>query len=316
MTIESHIEEFAGFRVRDYVPAKGISDPSHTAYRVTVDHDDVEIGQIQFKDVLTKFLFDRNIGRLKALVIGTWHAYSDSDSSQLVEFLVSKSDKLKNLSALFIGDIVRREQEISWIRQSDLSALWAAFPKLKHFHVRGGEGLSLSRIRHEELRSLVVESGGLRREIVRQVVTAQLPRLEHLELWLGAEWYGGDATVEDLEPLLSEKLFPKLKTLGIRNFRFADEFAQRIAVAPVLRQLTVLDLSLGTLGDEGACALINSPSIVGLKKLDLHYHYISKNIMEELRQLPIEVDVSQRQDSENDDDYGDGPEGRYVAISE
>ncbi|MCA9068657.1 MAG: STM4015 family protein [Planctomycetaceae bacterium] len=313
MTIESHIEEFAGFRVRDYVPAKGIVDPSHTAYRVTVDSDDVEIGQIQFKDVLTKFLFDRNIGKLKALVIGTWHAYSDMDSSQIVEFLVSKSDKLKNLSALFLGDIVRSEQEISWIRQSDLSALWAAFPKLKHFHVRGGEGLGLGRIRHDGLRSLVVESGGLRREVVQQVATALLPRLEHLELWLGAEWYGGDATVEDVEPLLSETLFPKLKTLGIRNFRFADEFAQKIAVAPVLKQLKVLDLSLGTLGDEGAQALLDSPHIRGLKKLDVHHHYMSNNVMEELSRLPMEVDVSQQYEPDSDED---DPEERYVAISE
>ncbi len=252
MTIESHLEEFAGLRVRDYVPAKGIIDPVHTAYRVAVDHDDVEIGKIRFNDVFAKFLSDRNIGCLKALVIGTWHAYSDTDSSEIVEFLVSSSAKMKDLSALFIGDVVRSEQEISWIRQSDLSALWAAFPKLKHFKVRGGEGLVLGRLKHNELQSLVVESGGLRREVVRQIATAQLPRLEHLEIWLGSDWYGGNATVDDLEPFLSDKLFPKLKTLGIRNFRFTDAMAQKIAVSPVLKQLQVLDLSLGTLGDDGA----------------------------------------------------------------
>ncbi len=38
--------------------------------------------------------------------------------------------------------------------------------------------------------------------------------------------------------------------------------------------------------------------------------------MDELRRLPIEVDISQRRESEGDEDIGDGPEGRYVAISE
>ena len=78
----------------------------------------------------------------------------------------------------------------------------------------------------------------------------------------------------------------------------------------VLDTIKVLDLSMGTLSDDGAKALLNNPRIRELDKLDLHYHYMSDEMMEALRALPIQVDVSDQQDFEED------PEDRYVAVSE
>ncbi len=46
----------------------------------------------------------------------------------------------------------------------------------------------------DSLVALTIESGGLPAAVVREVASAHLPALEHLELWLGEENYGGDAT--------------------------------------------------------------------------------------------------------------------------
>ena len=229
-----------------------------------------------------------------------------------MEALVAAREQLPNLKAIFLGDIISEENEISWINQSDVSPLFDAYPLLERFAVRGGTGLVFGSLRHAHLKSLVIQSGGLDAGVVRAVSAAHLPELEHLELWLGVEAYGGNVTVDDLAPLLSGALFPKLSYLGLRDSEIADAIAAAVARAPVLERIRVLDLSLGTLTDEGAAALLASPAVARLEKLDLHHHFCSEAMMEKLRGLGIEVDVSQRQEEE---EY-DGERWRYVAVSE
>src|SRR5262249_2977768 len=133
----------------------------------------------------------------------------------------------------------------------------------------GGNNLSFGNIQHDHLKELVVQAGGLPPSVIHEVGAAKLPNLEHLELWLGEPNYGGDATAEDIAPLLKPNVFPKLRYLGLKNSEIQDEIAGVIAMAPVLNQLEVLDLSMGTLSDAGAKALLGSPAIKKLKKLDL-----------------------------------------------
>ena len=88
------------------------------------------------------------------------------------------------------------ESEISWITQTDVGPLFAAFPQMTELWIRGGGGLSLGRPRHERLEKLVVQTGGLPGSVVREVGAAHLPKLEHLELWLGDPGYGRDLTAD------------------------------------------------------------------------------------------------------------------------
>ncbi len=81
-----------------------------------------------------------------------------------------------------------------------------------------------------------------------------------------------------------------------------------MATAPVLAHVRVLDLSLGTLGDEGAAVLLASPAVARLQKLDIHHHYCSDEMVARLQALGIEVDVSEQEEG----DEGD----RYVAVGE
>jgi len=78
----------------------------------------------------------------------------------------------------------------------------------------------------------------------------------------------------------------------------------------LLERLRVLDLSLGTLCDNGAAALLASPGIKNLEFLDLHHHYCSDEMVSKLETLGIKVDASEQEDPEEYD--GD----RYVAVAE
>ena len=103
------------------------------------------------------------------------------------------------------------ESEISWIEQSDVSGIWNAYPELTHFQIRGGNGLSLGRIDHPNLDTLIVEAGAL------------------------------DAK-------------------------------------------------------KGAEALLKSVRAPLLSRVDLHYHYLSDDMVERLRSAILGVDVSEQQE--------------------
>lgn len=272
-----------------------------------------EEGDTLFGQLLHEFASDPCSLEVTALVIGAWgNAYLDDDASMVVEALVEEADRLPNLKALFIGDITVEESEISWIKQADLHSLWTAYPNLEHLQVRGTEGLSLAPLNLPRLKTLIIESGGLPLEIIKQVYHGNLPALEQLELWLGSESYGGDSSVDDLRPILDASLFPNLRHLGLRNCEYADKLAEALADAPVLNRIRVLDLSMGNLSDEGGEALLNAPGIRHLERLDLHHHYLSDEVMAKLAALGIDVVLTEKQETE----YWDGEANRYIAVSE
>ena len=301
--------EFAGQPVADFDPSEGIVEPGRVAYRLRIDWEEQE-KNVQFLDKLSAYLADAGSAATTGLVIGNWGTVHDGDgAAPIVEALAAARGKLPKLTALFIGDIVSEENEISWIQQTDLSPLWQAYPGLEHLRVRGGNNLSLGRIRLGKLRSLIVETGGLPASVLREIAEAEMPELEHLELWLGEESYGWDGTIADVVPLLSGGRFPKLRYLGLRDSTITDEIAMAVASAPILEQIEVLDLSLGTLGDEGAAALAASPGVAKLKRLDIHHHYVSDEQVAALRRLGIELNAGDPQESDGSDD-------RYIAVSE
>lgn len=302
--ILGNLTEWLGYPVEVYLPGKTTPDYQNKVYRIASEYDDEET----LEDKLAQFLDAPGSADTSAIIIGLFGEH-DATPQPCVEMLVAARQRLPKLRGLFIGDIVSEENEISWIQQTDLSPLFSAFPKLETFRARGGNGLGLGRINHPNLRTLIVESGGLPVTVLRDVLNSKLPALEHLELWLGTENYGWDGAVEDLDPLFTGDLFPKLKYLGLRDSEIADAIAVRLARAPILHRLEVLDLSLGTLGDEGARALLASPAIKSLKKLDLHRHYISPDVMSALKASGLNVDLSDPEDEDSDGD-------RYVAVGE
>jgi len=308
MSFYEHATEFAGKPVVDFARGGAISDPEGTNYRIRLEYEDEDT----ITGLLTELLEDPAAERLTGLVVGAWSGELwDADASETVEALVAAAPQLPSLRALFIGDIISEENEVSWIKQTDVSPLWTAFPKLEHLQLRGSDGLSLGHVAHDALKSLTIQCGGLPASVLQQIADSQLPLLERLVLYLGTEDYGFDGGIESVAPLLSAS-FPRLTHLGLCDSDIADEVAVAVTTSPLLEQISTLDLSLGTLGDEGAQALLDCPAVAKLERLVIDHHYISDDLVKRLRSLPIATDISEPQQP---DEY-DGEIYRYISVSE
>lgn len=295
---------FIGKRVVDYDPEK--PPKTDVVYRFRGDYD--ENNTIPN---LEGFLGSSAAAEAAAIVIGAWHGDDSSIApDEVIKALVKGKDRLPKLAAIYIGDITSEENEMSWINQCDLSPLLKAFPNLQLLRSRGGEGLKLSVPEHQHLRGLAMETGGMDVSVIRSVCTSNFPNLEYLELWLGTDEYGANFSVPDLQPILSGRLFPKLKYLGLRNSHVADEVAAVVVNSPIVSRIETLDLSLGVLTDEGGQALLKLKSPT-LKKLNLHYNFMSAEVIKQLKALPLTVDASKPSDMDEEDE-----EFRFVAVGE
>ena len=299
-----HTRTFIGKRVVDYKGDSGKSDGS-VAYRIAADYDNDN-----FDEDLARFLGGACAQNTEGLVIGSWSAEEmfDQDSSGVVQALVAGAAKLPRLLGLFLCDVVQEECELSWIQQSDVSPLLGAFPNLELLRVRGGQGLRLNDARHPKLRALALETGGMDVEVVRSICSGDFPNLEYLELWIGTEEYGGSSSVQDLQPILSGKLFPKLKYLGLRNCDYVDDIAGVVVSSPIVDRIETLDLSLGTMTDAGGRSLLSLPAGGTLKRLNLYHHFMSAEVTRQLQGLGLTVETGGRENAHDD--------WRYVAVGE
>lgn len=317
---DQHVARFLNFKVAGFDPEADGEDEGEDglrsfpklreldrrAFRIGIGYDDPEE---KFTAQLDALIADEKVGQLRVLLVGGWFSeVCEEGPVAALEKLTEAAPKFKALEGLFFGDITQEEAEISWIHQSDFGPLVGALPALRSLVVRGGEGLRFTKLASKTLRSLTVQTGGLSREAVQDIVSADLPELRELTLWLGVDEYGGTSTVADLEPLLSGKAFPKLEHLGLQNAEKQDEIAQAVAKSPLLGRLKGLDLSMGTLSDEGANALLASPDLKTLEHLNVRHHYLSPKTVKELKSRVAEVDASDRREG----DEGD----RYTEISE
>ena len=310
MTVGANLEEFAGKPVVDFRNPGDITDFASVAPRLRCEYEEKH----SLRDLLAVMLDAPGSPETSALVFGLWAEDGETyevSPAPAIEMLIAMKDRLPALDAVFFGDIVSEENEISWIGQSDYAAIWSAFPQLRQFRVRGGNNLSLGMIDHQLLDTLVVETGGLPRSVLREALSANAP-IRHLELWLGAEEYGADTSVDDLADLLSGTLFPKLEVLGLRDSEYADAIAEALVSSPLLDRLKTLDLSMGTLTDAGARALAESGRLGGLERLDISYHYVSPEVVELLRAATPNLIADDPQKAED----WRGEKQYYVAVGE
>ncbi|MEU0806489.1 STM4015 family protein [Streptomyces sp. NPDC005970] len=324
--ISAYLETFAGLPVTDFATsgtdASDLPPADAVAWRLACGWDD----DLPFDKLWRKFLETVPADQVRAIVIGSWWGEGGYESVQpVIDRLTESAERLPALRAVFLGDVTGEECELSWLEMADVTPVVEAYPLLEEFVARGcgfgGDGpLAFRPVRHERLRTLRFESGGLPASIVRAVCDSELPRLEHLALWLGVDQYGGDATVADLAPLLAGGRFPELRHLGLQNSETQDEIAAAVAAAPVVAQLTSLDLSMGTLTDAGAEALLEGQPLTHLTALDLHHHYLSEKLAQRVRDAlepsGVEVDLSEQQQPHRWAGDESDEEHRYVAVSE
>ena len=214
---------------------------------------------------------------------------------------------------MFWGDIEQEEQEISWIEQADLSPLLDSMPKLKDLKIKGTNNLRLGKTSRPELRSLEIISGGMPTEVVEDILASDFPNLEKLILYVGVEDYGFEGDIEIFRPLFSKERFPKLTYLGLVNSEEQDSIVEMFLESDILPQLETMDISAGTLKDEGAQLLLdNMDKIVHLKFINMRYNYLSKDMKKQLQNLPMKIDIAETEEA---DEY-DGELWYYPMITE
>lgn len=308
MTISDSTTTFHNKKVVQYDPQIAVDPSPDVVYRLSLAYDDKR----PMPDLIASFLDNVDKTTLEALIIGMWGEPYEVSADAVIAALANHAPQLPKLRALFIGDMTFEECEISWIVQGSYKPLLDAFPQLEELRIRGGNALTVEPFTHQNLRKLIIESGGLDQKIAQALSASRMPKLEHLELWLGTDGYGFSGDVALYQQVLAQLATPTLRYLGLRDAQIADELAVWLANEPLLASIETLDLSLGTIGDVGADALLRGTQLGNLRRLDLSHHYISAANQEKLNALPFEVVL----DDPQEDDEDDGEVYRYVAVGE
>jgi hypothetical protein len=201
-------------------------------------------------------------------------------TQKINEILAIKGDPaLQKIKAIYIGDAMRSEDSYSWGQRSDklgltedkfykkshldmanFAPILEAFPELEVLHVCGRMesylySLKPSDLCHSRLKSLIIETADQSSDILSALQAAQLPELQYLELWLGRDRYISYKYLAPLfEDLMSGKLFPNLRYLGLRSSGKVKELVDVFDVLSQPGPLAILDLSRGALSD---CELEN-----------------------------------------------------------
>ena len=262
------------------------------------NYDEYESGK-KAETMVMDILTDSEFTELDELVIGSWGGPYEEDCQPVIDAIVENADRFSHITKLFVGDMDYEECEVSWIMQGDYSQVWKAMPQLKELTIKGSMDLTLGEIEHENLESLTIICGGLGTTVIKQIEKAKLPSLKKLLLYIGVEDYGFDGDAGAIKELLANSDFPNLTYLGIVDSEIQDELAQVVLECKYIRQIETLDLSCGTLTDKGGNLLLEKlPELTNIKKLDVHHHYLSDEMMHKIRKLSPEVDVSEQEEAE------------------
>lgn len=276
--IGEYQETFNGKPVKTFEIGDTID--SSFSYRIESEYDAQDKVVDKLNDLVNRNLTDS----MEELIIGTWQDAYEEDPSAILGIFIENKEKFSNLKHVFFGDMIAEDCEISWIQQTNYDQFFNTFPQLETFQVRGGEGLTLGNFKAPSLKRLVIETGGLSGEVIENIThaSASLTNLEHMEIWLGTEDYGADTTTDQLKALLSKE-FPKLTYLGLMNSDMQNDVAALMKDHPILDQLETLDLSMGTLTNEGAKTLFENEGLLKLKHLNCRYHFITDEWVEKLK---------------------------------
>ncbi len=230
---------------------------------------------------------------------------TEGDLQDIIELLSRRAPE--TTQKITLGDNV---DQISWHTVGNVEPLWRV-TSLREFEMESGS-FTLGDIVAPALKRAVIVTGGLTRANGASIAEAAIPAIEHLEVYVGDPEYGGDCTL-DLAPLLQRTDLTQLRTLGLENAMFTDDLVRMLVAAPILKTVTSLNLSQGTLTDEGARILVASKgALERITDLDVSQSFLTPDGIELLSELGAEVDVSDQEEPWDDD----GTPGYFVNIAE
>ena len=305
-------------------PEVGINDPVNNAYIVRLDNSIREsrvaggngrervVRKGFYKLDTFKTLLDspqaKDITALSCQTNPWNNRYENREFGIFLEAICDANKQLPNLKALFIGDAEEDMFRKSYLNVFDIRPILEAYPNLEVLQVCGHFGnypLECEDLKHENLKTLIIETADISDSNLSQICNLNLPALEYLEIWLG-RWRN---KVSSLDSILVDDSFPQLKYLGLKSGEESDRIAQAIVNSTVLKHLYVLDLSMGSLTDNGVEALLNCPEIEQLDTLDISYNAVSEGAIACLSALDINLIANNQA---NDPYYGH----RYSTLHE
>jgi len=204
---------------------------------------------------------------IRALHVGS---FLDDEKPSLQPFIDVLEEKRApaTLRSLTLGN--EGDWEGCECRTGQFAPLAQVFPRLEALTLHAarvdfGKSTSLP-----ELRELTIGSAGLQKRVLKEVLSAKLPKLERLSFWAGFDDDAGNVTVKDLAPILSCAAFPKLVHLGVISCEFSGTLMPELLESKLLAQLTSLDLSKGSLEDADVDAMVAAKaSFAQLEELNL-----------------------------------------------
>lgn len=258
--------------------------------------DGNKVSSALFNDILS----DEEFILLDEVIIGCWGDVSSESSQEIIDNIVVNKDRFSKIKSLFIGDINYYEYQVWDILQGDYTKFWEAMPQLEKLIIKGSQNLVLGNIIHVNLKHFEIICAGLPSSVIKDIKKAELPALETFLLDIGIDEYGFDGNMDNINSFLAESYFPNLKCIGFRESHYEDEIAGILFNSKYISQITTISLANGLLGDRGGQivldGLIKYPNI---KKVDLHHHSMSANMLDQLEEFAcknnIEIDISECQ---------------------
>jgi hypothetical protein len=165
------------------------------------------------------------------------------------------------------------------------SRTWDAFAQLETLAIIGKVSGRIGALVLPALRALTISSTSL--EIVDDIASSQLPRLESLRLDFGHAPRRTDQ-LRALDTIIGGKHLPKLVHLALCQRLGLDTIVERIAKSRMLPRLRTLDLSGGCMTATGARVLVENAEKFGhLESIDLERNSIpAKSVTALKKKLP------------------------------
>lgn len=275
------------WRLHQFNPQVGIKAPASNAYIVQFRGSGRNSMDMEEFHAL---LQDPQASQLQALVCEIEYDRSDRKVAfgVVLEALCDAREDLPNLKALFIGDKEEHEFRKSKLHVFDIRPILEAYPNLHVLQVRGcfdEYELECKFLRHENLKTLIVETADLNNQNLAQICALELPELEYFELWLGRQLWDEVSTIDNMLPIIFGESFPNLSYLGLRSCEYTNLLVETVVQSPIIERLAVLDFFKGTLSDYGAEALLNCPAINRLFTLNIANNCVSPEMVQRLLQL-------------------------------
>ncbi len=258
-------------------------------------------------------LLDLRTGKLlRELTVRAVADGGDVDFLGVIATLESRAPaRLRSLSLL--GNPEEREDDPGYHWRcdvGDVGRVWKALPGLRRLALRGTTA-ELGKIGTSRLEELSVEMDDAPFEEVRAIAEARWPKLESFRLGCG-RGVDGELSAREIESLLG--VIPAVTSLGIRNFRDADEVPGLLAASAIAPKLEALDLSLGGFTDAGAEALASDAKLFpALARIDVSRTtvHLDRGVAALQRAFPgAEIKADRLREGE------EGPADRYDEIME